>query len=275
MARSSKPARKTGKSKSIFEQNRYSAELSTSQLVTGVCILLMFGLACFLLGVLIGRVDHSNARMAANNPTVDEEPLTDEPVKTSYRPADAESNQPPPELRIPPQTAKTETKPPAPEPEKIEEAKARKPEPVSIDNPPAPEAKSEDLPATESAKQEPAPEPKTEPKSEPAPAPGKVAVATPEPKLPTPKQPANVLPKELDTHYGIQIGFFTNRASADKVKATLESKSSYTVQVITTAGKKGYNVVVGDYADRQTSDRARDDLRKNYGYKDCFTIALN
>jgi hypothetical protein len=45
------------------------------QLVIGVCILLMFGLGCFLLGVLIGKFDPSlRDQMAAVGPGRTAEP---------------------------------------------------------------------------------------------------------------------------------------------------------------------------------------------------------
>ncbi|HIA47771.1 MAG TPA: SPOR domain-containing protein [Candidatus Hydrogenedentes bacterium] len=45
--------------KSNSPKNQYTAELSSSQLVLGITILMVFGLACFLLGVLIGKFDPS------------------------------------------------------------------------------------------------------------------------------------------------------------------------------------------------------------------------
>lgn len=45
--------------KSNLSRNQYTAELSSSQLVLGITILMVFGLACFLFGVLIGKFDPS------------------------------------------------------------------------------------------------------------------------------------------------------------------------------------------------------------------------
>ena len=281
MARSSKQTRKSGKSKSIFEQDRYTAELSTSQLVTGVCILLMFGLACFLLGVLIGRVDPTiNQREAAASPEV-EEPLIDNRVRTTMRPAERESvTAPPPELRIPPNTAKSPAKSsnaasgasPAPD-----SAQPRQPKPVSISNASTDDASADDAPEStpgaEELPEEKVSKPPVEtPKSEPIKVAAKIEKTSP---LPTPKQPVGPLPKEFDSQYGVQIGVFSSRESAEKVKTTIETKSSYRARIISSPDNTRFNVIVGDYADWATADRAKQDLRKNYGFNDCFPTLLD
>ena len=45
------------KSKSFFDQEKYTAELSLRQLVLGIIVLLVFGLACFMLGIVVGKVE--------------------------------------------------------------------------------------------------------------------------------------------------------------------------------------------------------------------------
>ena len=48
------------KSKTFFDQEKYTAELSSGQLVLGVIVLLVFGLACFMLGIVVGKVEQSD-----------------------------------------------------------------------------------------------------------------------------------------------------------------------------------------------------------------------
>ncbi len=71
------------KNKTLLEKEKYTAELSSRQLVIGVCILIAFGLACFMLGVIVGRFDP-----VAPQPTAENEPtrtfkITNEPPKAA------------------------------------------------------------------------------------------------------------------------------------------------------------------------------------------------
>lgn len=51
------PRKSPRKTKSPLDQDKYTAELTSGQLVIGVVILIVFGLACFMLGVLVGRFE--------------------------------------------------------------------------------------------------------------------------------------------------------------------------------------------------------------------------
>ena len=45
------------KSKAFLDQDKYTAELSSGQLVLGLSALLIYGLACFMLGVVLGKFE--------------------------------------------------------------------------------------------------------------------------------------------------------------------------------------------------------------------------
>lgn len=49
--------KKSRKPRASTAKNQYSTELTSGQLVMGLTILMVFGLACFLLGVVIGKYD--------------------------------------------------------------------------------------------------------------------------------------------------------------------------------------------------------------------------
>ena len=51
--------KKPNKGSAFLERDKYTAELSSGQLVFGISILLVFGLTCFLLGILVGRFEPS------------------------------------------------------------------------------------------------------------------------------------------------------------------------------------------------------------------------
>src|SRR5262245_41785944 len=136
----------TRRPKSVLDQeNRYTAELSTGQLVIGVCILLMFGLGCFLLGVLIGKFDPTLRPQTAQN---DVNSRADEPtqeIKVSELPSNPSPPPPvvttseptlPPEMRVPPNMLKEEPAPAA-TPEKQPEAAAEPSGSVTTTPPPA------------------------------------------------------------------------------------------------------------------------------------------
>lgn len=273
----------TRRPKSVLEQDRYTAELSTGQLVIGVCILLMFGLGCFLLGVLIGKFDPSLQEDAvAQRPApteataaVPEEPAP-APVQTSPPAAEPEPA-PPPEMRVPPRVLEQEQEP--------MRAQTAEEEPASADPEPEPDvattvsaaAQEQRLPPAAARPQaaSPAEQPEDEPESEDV-APERVAQAPAEaaPAQPEPSTAQSAEAATPRTRFAVQIAAFETRQRADVSKQQLESRSSYQAQIITSASGQLYKVVVGSYADRATADQVRTDLRTRYRYSDCFVTTL-
>lgn len=277
MARSNKQARKA---KSIFEQDRYTAELSTSQLVLGVCILLTFGLACFLLGILIGRIDPSLQRQAGN--VLDESGINERVVSVTRPAEESNAPAPPPELRVPQNMQPTK---PVQERPNDTAAETAADEPVKTAENRTPEASVSpvDTPVPIAAAKEPEPSPTEIPEkvaaaSESAakPAPPPEPAAKTNPPKPQPKVPATTtLPAEFDVRYGVQIGYFSSKDGAERAKKELESKTNYTARVVPTTSGKQFKVVVGDYGDWASADTARKDLIGNKGYKGAFPVSLD
>ncbi len=76
------------KSKSFLDNDRYTAELTSGQLVFGISILLVFGLTCFLLGILVGRFEPAVTQQVA---LAESETATSTPAST--KPAETEPPQ--------------------------------------------------------------------------------------------------------------------------------------------------------------------------------------
>jgi len=240
----------TRKSNPLSDKDRYTAELSTGQLVIGVCILLMFGLACFLMGVVIGKFDPTlapDAARQAQSVQTTPAPLERTAIaRTQELPvaAPAETiNAPPPEMRVPLQTEQPQAAPVAETPD-------------TTANPPAQNQTETDLP------KEVAQEPVKLAEVPPA-VPAKAAqVETPTPAAPT------------GPSFGIQIAAFKTHDRAVVAKTDVETKTSYSAQVLPTSNGRLVRVVVGSYADKLSADQARSDLKNNYGYSDCWVVEI-
>jgi cell division septation protein DedD len=268
-----KPKMSTRRPKSVLDQDRYTAELSTGQLVIGVCILLMFGLGCFLLGVLIGKFDPTLKNEIARSEPSDQpkggapEVKIAEPVVSRSSPsASAATAEPvlPPEMRAPARFLAANSAPltsaaPPPVPA-VETALPAEGESVQAAaernrvSPPSAQPQAVAAPATASAA--------VPVKKEGA------APATPAPK-PTPPAAGS---SEGWKGYGVQV-VAVARDRADAALKNLQAKSSYKGRVLAHARGDLFRVVVGPYADQAAALKARDDLRAR-GYKDAFVLVL-
>ena len=229
---------KSRKPRSSTQKNQYSAELTSGQLVMGITILMIFGLACFLLGVLIGKVDPS---MRDNQVQI---------AQTSQR-GEIQRNEP------------KDTAPEIPKPEIVEKTIIAKPDPapkqpVQPTNTVPQEApvESSDLPPTA-----PKPAPMPEPKPEPAPAP-KVIVKE-EPIKPEPKVSPPPAPTPASTNKGgwyVQIGAFKELANAQKEKKRIESTYPHPITVMKPAGSSLHKLLIGTYPNKAAADKVRQEL---------------
>lgn len=252
----------TRKSKSVSDHDRYTAELSTGQLVIGVCILLMLMLGCFLMGIVIGRFEptpYTTAALegpgveAAVTPAPTQAPReTATPQETIAARTATRTSSPPPEMRVPLRTlGKSEAK----------------------------TSKKTDMPKTEARSAQKTPAVSSEPPTisqEELPKPTQVAKSTPAKAAPVPEKTAEATQTaktDAKTRYGVQIASLGNRQRAEALKRDLEAKSSYRADVIAVDGGKILRVLVGSYADHETASHVRDTLRDEYGMKDCFVTA--
>jgi hypothetical protein len=264
-----KPKMSTRRPKSVLDQDRYTAELSTGQLVIGVCILLMFGLGCFLLGVLIGKFDPTLENGIARTETSDqpkgrapEVKIAEPAVSYSSPPASSATAEPvqPPEMRAPARILASDSTPatsagppPAPAVETAAPAVGESVQAAAEHNRVAPPGAQPQAVSASSAT----------PVQEPPP-----ASSAPADK---PLPPA-IAPSEAWTGYGVQV-VAVARYRADAALKNLQAKSSYKGRVLAHASGNLFRVVVGPFGDQAAALKARDDLRAR-GYQDAFVLVL-
>ncbi len=245
------------KTKSASRGEKYTAELSSGQLVIGVGILLVFGLACFLLGVLIGKFDPTLQENMANNDG-----------RTSLAAAPGESSsaasQPevpaikrkelPPEMRVPTKTA-------VPAPKKDATSK--------------PAETSNTIPESARKKTEKSAVPKPTPAKKPA-----AATPAPTPVKPTatasqslPKQPIPTPPKttpQPKNEWYIQIAAFKIRSNAEKERQRLQRKVPYSVSLLSIPNNNYVKVIIDDFPSRAAAQKVKKELLSQYGLKDAL-----
>ncbi len=256
--------------RSPLDRERYTAELSTTQLVIGVCILLMFGLGCFLLGVLIGKFDPSLRDQMAEVLPGQQEPapdpiddpgaaprttraVLDGSVNLEDRPPHNLVNQPPAQSEPAPSTATAQ--PPAAQPS----ADTASTPAAATQSPAQASQVSVEPPPAEPPRQEPV---VTAPPLQPS----VVAPPPAQAQAPAPATAAQGI-------YGVQI-IAASRPRADAVKRDIESRSPYKAEVIAIDGDRLCKVVVGRFQDERSALAARNDLRTKYPFKDAFVISL-
>ena len=230
-------SKKKPKSKSFFQQEKFTAELSSGQLVIGISILILFGLTCFLLGILLGRSEYTRTVEFANvQQPEDFGPSGDSGDLSEEQPVHLEN------------VAPTIHRLPAPQPTESLPAPETEPPPTPADEVSSPKTPIES----------------TSPIEDFATMPEEL---TP-PAISVPQEPA-ATSSDLDitnAPYSIQVGVFSQRANAESAKKKIESKTSYPVQLIDIPEKKITVVLAGAFQDRDTAEAARTILREKLGY---------
>jgi len=325
-------------------------EFSLSQRVVGICAILVYGLICFLVGVLVGRHDPSlstRQTAAVVKPKSEARPLappaprseargeqkSPEPVimPTSAPPvrpaADAgapkahtetpritERPAPPKEPAARRDDARTPEKQPEgshPRPDSSRngppEDKAKGPAPKRA-RPPGHAKTAQEAPEKPAANDtrphadKPAVQGPAKPKDTPTPGPSKKPVAAgppkgeatqagpqaePRPGAATPSTtqtpgetspatsagtPKPSAPPAGKGAYVIQVASFSsgNRAQAEDARRRLSAHANLTAELVTSEDGKYVRVIVGNYADLKTAEKARDALRERKGFADCF-----
>ena len=241
------------KSKAVAGQDRYTAELSTGQLVIGMSILLMICLASFLMGVVVGKFDPSlNSQIALEAlPVQDLARARDVPQQSgpAAEPTANAAKEPPPEMRVPRRTEQAVGGASSSKSQDLAKASAA----AAMKEPDV--TKRKDDPLLDSGA----------PSEGGRSASAETEAATP-PSTPDRTQTETM----LKTRYGVQVAAFQTRQRAEIVKRELEAKSSYTADLVLSSSGRMIKVVVGSYADRQSVDKVRDDLKLNFEYADCF-----
>lgn len=276
------------------DEDKLTAQFTPGQLVIYVCVSLFVILVAFLLGVLVGKYDPSlgdagspvadNATLASTQGT-QTSPRVPEPVtlppepenEAEDRPPDmpsvdlpplpvaAEPAESPPQVETPPEPPQPSPEPTAPLPPEAVSTAASPPPPQQTESPPLlvpVEPPPEELPdptppvtSTTGAEQSraPAPQPNSESSAPAAP----TAPAAP-------------------SGYGVQVVSLAGDRrieGADACQRKLKDQGWDSV-VLQYNGGQTYAVVVVGFADRAAANAARDSLRQQREFKDCFVKKL-
>jgi hypothetical protein len=248
-------AKSTARSRSSFSQEKYTAELSPGQLVIGVAILLVFGLACFLLGILIGKFDPSlqTAENVQSSPTtqtkmaVVEQPAPKEtppPVKMETR--KEPKADPPPAAKTTTQVAKTNPSSALPQAKPVIEKKppTEKPKPP-VEKPKPPIVKTETKPVVKPPEKAPIPAPIT-------------------------KKPAVV-----GAQWTVQVASFRLETNAKKEQTRLEAKSPHKVDLLSKDARGYFRLAVGTFSDKAKAEKLEKELLTQYKFPTTWVAKRN
>jgi len=302
----SEPTREKGAS----DRGKPRSELTSNQLIIGICLFLVAAMVCFMLGVVVGKFEGKPGPSAQRGPSrpalpalrteappresagrdTDREDAQGEGTQAYPRPvllptAEPERERPP----LPTRAAVDLGRPAAPEKGLPEVQLSELPEPGSAApvSPPSVGEVEQAQAGPESAPREDAVVEPTEvpeegartdsgaPSVEPTDEASAEALLAPaaEPSS-VPKPPATT-PSE--DGFGVQVAAFSgpNRQRlAEGYKERLEANSEWEAVLVVSEDGQYVRVVVGGYPDRETAKRVRDELRQRAGFKDCFVRSL-
>lgn len=228
------PPKKSRKPRASTAKNQYSTELTSGQLVMGLTILMVFGLACFLLGVLIGKVDR----------TIPQNPVVASSSGTT-------TGTPPPAKQTTSQKTtnnSNETK------SKIEEktvnAKSSRKQTVKPSNsvPKTAPIESTDLPTTS---------PNTNQRQKPS---AKQASTN---KTPTTSNPASASPTSTKGWY-VQVGAFKFPSNAEKEKKRIQHTYPHPIKIMKPSGSTMNKLLIGPYPEKSAADKVLQQLLKKH-----------
>ncbi len=281
----------TGRSKktrSVLDNERYTADFTSGQLVIAICGLLLAALLCFLLGVSVGRYERGveRSRIAAVAEDVLPEasesapaavpsaPRVPEPAAKPAVPAASPAKPSTVPVAVP--VAVPVTPPPAAKPEPVPTpTPAPNPVPAAVPPVAAPEPTPE--PATTVAEPVPVPTAVDEPEIHIAPLPDQTGLPAATPPTPAPTPPAATSPAPAPapaaagaTRYGIQLAAFGDIENARKARERLLANTELEADLVE-AGK-WIRVIIGDYKERKDAEAACAELKQRPGFRDCYVV---
>ncbi len=284
----------------------YATELSSGQLIVAICIALIVALACFLMGVIVGRFEEpKKGTQVANGtaPATSPGPRTPVASRPSREPSKSQSEgqgeqvSPVKYEQVSPAAAARidyskpafpETIPPAPaarssraptsaaKSEEKDEAPKKPAEAADIEGstpPPAPAKESEpDTKKDKPAATPPSAPAKVEKPAEPSQPPSAARQAESKPATTTPARDTSGGEASKKGRYGVQVVAFSSgeRKAAEQYKARLEANTELRADLVASKDGKYIRVLIGDYAEKGAAAKARDELRKRKGFADCF-----
>jgi len=259
-------------------------EFTPGQMIIAICTLIVFGLVCFMLGVLVNKLDSSVApdvaaiteTEAAPGPATAQDtpaprtqqtsPLPPESLRGGVASRNQTADRPDPSQprTVAPPSANRRAEAPEPTP--------RPALPVSPE-PPAP-------PVLEPPVDEPIEEASASPEPEspdPTPAPeGRVLENADLLTLDEPEQPASTpgpsAPAAGETAYGVQVASVSaeREEQARRALADAERVANHKGQLVPSDDGRMLRLVVGSFADRAEATRLMESMRQHRQYESCF-----
>ncbi|MDP7638306.1 MAG: SPOR domain-containing protein [Candidatus Hydrogenedentes bacterium] len=292
-------------SKSLLDQEMYRAELSSAQLVLGISVLLIFGLACFMLGIVVGKVEPADPpkfaqRLDAPAPNVQSQTGNGASGKPSIE-TDTAVLDAPPRTTTPDVSAKAlsvgEVSESNPALRPVAEAAAHAWDEANLENGTSNAEPDDDRPnhilppataASDTLEKE-EPKPAVRPKDEP-----QAPLSPSEPPAAEDGTPTGAVAanggtdresnagKIVETSapaqklsFSVQVLALNSRQRAVRAKADIEKRSSYLVQLKDAPNGGWVNVLVGEFATLAAAKSAKEEIRKSLGYTDAFVRRTN
>lgn len=271
---------KARRPKSVLDRDKYMAELTSGQLVIGICILIVFGLACFMLGVLVGKFEPAREIVAAS-PRIETPPASSKPPSRTddegTRRKDRDTAPPPSTLK---QTRQTPARKKPDESPK--EGTQVSPRPLALSQPtskgairtgpaavtlPAPPPPRSAPPAARQAKKSKDSKAVEKPLQKKAggEGPPKIVASAGQSLVPASQPP---LASE-STAYFVQIGAYKEKRNAEAARRKIEADSPFTGYTVESPGGTLVILRVGGYKSRAEALEASRHM-KDLGFSDCF-----
>jgi hypothetical protein len=299
------------KSKAFLDQDKYTAELSSGQLVLGLSALLIYGLACFMLGVVLGKFEPLASPQVAQqsgaagegmqsqseSPTLQRD-TTERQVTELDAPPDRSGFASPWVASVDSGTTESDSSGQAANADAglkwdkaNEEGGANsemqaddRPNHIFPPAPPTPDA-GKQPPSTQVQAEATPPDPKErEPVTQPVlevmePAVSEDNGTTTPPanadgKPAKESKPANAIDGGK-LPFSVQVMALLNRKKADAEKAIIEAKSNYPVRLEKSSTGRLVLVLVGAFATKSEAELAKKDIRENLHYNKAFVLSIN
>lgn len=277
--------------KSVLDQDTHVAELTSFQLIVGICLALVVCLACFLLGIVVGRLESGTSIASSVTEVVDRVTGRSSGTEGSAGPAATAASTTNPAgkgprttiVQAPSPDAAPAAAPATPAPAPAPAQPTATPSPVS----PTPASEPVASAAAPRVQQTALPAGTAAPARPEVREPSDTVVAAAETAAPrSTASPADTATKpaaEPKTATAAKAGGFTvqvvayeskNRGRAEEYKRLLEKNSDLKAQLVPSEDGKFVRVYVGRYATRAEAQKACEELRKRAGFQGCFVKAL-
>ena len=265
-----------------------TAEWSSSQLVIGIAVAIVFGVVCFILGYLVAQVDRpvDTNQVAVNTPdTV--------PAKPPAKPVEKPPVTAPRAVEKAPEKPEKKPAPPieAPKPKPSDMVQRPAMRPAKIDPLPAPGKPTAMVKTSVPLNKAPGAKPDKKPAPETTPVttarqaapitPPKKPVALPERGPDAPAAPAKPAARAVPTvargSYGIQVAAFSGpkrEAQADEARKHLKTATGKDANLVSSSDKKYCKVVITGFPTRDAAKTECAKLKTKTGYASAWVVRL-